>query len=251
MPTVNSNNYKSRCNLSENDLQSMHSFDLFSENNMEPIENENLIKHPRRNLENIDLFEGISDEESVLNGDDTDSQSSSFDNENTSNASSPEIDIVNQESSPRSQNVFEEFIKVENSESLNTTPVKIKKEKLDNSDMQRSKSNEKSATVNKTLKMYISNMDCWMLLGNILMLTKAQKSQLQDEFPRSFNWLLETCAQTINVEWYAIYEQLLVIETMFCLGIQNLETLKDCVYIKSKNPVKDLQILISAYREIW
>lgn len=230
----------------------MHSFDLFSENNMEPIQNEDLIKQPRRNLEKIDLFEGISDEESVLNDDDIDAQPSCSVIENESITSSQESGLRTEGSRTRSPDVFEEFIEIENPENPNNPPVKIKQEKHEDSDKENRKLNEKStAAANRALKMYISNMECWMLLGNILMLTKAQRSQLQDKFPRSFNWLLETCAQTINVDWSAVYEQLLCIETMFCLGIENLETLKDCVYIKSKNPIKDLQTLITAYREIW
>uniref|UniRef100_A0A1A9WNM2 Rrn7/TAF1B C-terminal cyclin domain-containing protein n=1 Tax=Glossina brevipalpis TaxID=37001 RepID=A0A1A9WNM2_9MUSC len=67
----------------------------------------------------------------------------------------------------------------------------------------------------KSLHFLISNMDCWLLMGYILMLTKTQKQQLRDKFSRSFCWLLDTCAETLGVDWSIVYEQLLVIELMF------------------------------------
>ncbi|XP_058983898.1 TATA box-binding protein-associated factor RNA polymerase I subunit B isoform X1 [Musca domestica] len=101
------------------------------------------------------------------------------------------------------------------------------------------------------LKFYVSNMDCWLLFGNILMLTKGQLAQLKNKIPLSCMWLLETCAQTLGMEWSKVYEQLLVLEMMFCLGINDLESVKDCVYLKYKYPIKDYQVVITAHRDIW
>ncbi|XP_037822272.1 TATA box-binding protein-associated factor RNA polymerase I subunit B [Lucilia sericata] len=223
------------------DLQSMHSFELFSENNMDPIDNQDFILKPRRNLENIDLFKGISDEESILNEDDDDDNSKECDGDdnimdsNMQHSGSEELKKFAIDSSSKTPIICEEFIKVE--------PVEQDSEEND-------KRKEKNIKCND-LKFYISKMDYWLLIGNIQMLTKGQKTQLQDKFPRSFNWLLETCAQTINVEWSAVYEQLLCIELMFCLGIKDPNTITNCVYINGHNPIKEIQSLINTYREVW
>uniref|UniRef100_A0A1A9V8R8 Rrn7/TAF1B C-terminal cyclin domain-containing protein n=1 Tax=Glossina austeni TaxID=7395 RepID=A0A1A9V8R8_GLOAU len=102
-----------------------------------------------------------------------------------------------------------------------------------------------------SLNFLISNMDCWLLMGPILMLTKTQKQQLQDKFSRSFCWLLQTCAQTLGVDWSVVYEQLLVIELMFGEGIESLNNFDGCIQYKYNNPIKDFNTLINAYREIW
>ncbi|XP_037894877.1 TATA box-binding protein-associated factor RNA polymerase I subunit B isoform X1 [Glossina fuscipes] len=103
----------------------------------------------------------------------------------------------------------------------------------------------------KSLNFLISNMDCWLLMGHILMLTKTQKQQLRDKFPRSFCWLLETCAETLGVDWSIIYQQLLVIELMFGEGIESLNNFDGCIQYKYNNPIKDFNTLINTYREIW
>uniref|UniRef100_A0A1B0A7W3 Rrn7/TAF1B C-terminal cyclin domain-containing protein n=1 Tax=Glossina pallidipes TaxID=7398 RepID=A0A1B0A7W3_GLOPL len=103
----------------------------------------------------------------------------------------------------------------------------------------------------RSLNFLISNMDCWILMGPLLMLTKTQKQQLQDKFSRSFCWLLETCAQTLGVDWSVIYEQLLIIELMFGKGIESLDNFDGCIQYKYNNPIKDFNTLINAYREIW
>lgn len=213
------------------DLQSKHSFEIFNENNMEPIDSKDFITSPRRNLENFDLFEGISDDESVLKDDDY------------NDANNSKRFVLNGNNTSCSENSFmcsmEEFIKVE-PESPSRPKLETVENNINNSD--------KSSNA---LKMYISNMDCWMILGSILMMTKSQKTQLQDKFPRSFNWLLETCAQTINVEWSAVFEQLLCIETMFCLGINDPKTIKNRVCMNTHNPFKEIKMILTTYREIW
>lgn len=229
-------------NKSDEDLQSMHSFELFSENNMDPIDDQDFITKPRRNLENIDLFEGISDEESILNesknNDDNDSDDANITliSDDEDKAVKPAT-LLNT-SRPTTPPILEEFIKIE--------PVSPNH----SNNLNKTKSKE---NINKenSLKFRISNMDCWLVLGNMGMLTKTQESQLQDKFPRSFNWLLETCAQTINVDWSSVYEQLLCIELMFCMGIQDPSTIKNCVYIKGFNKYKDIESLLKSYREIW
>ncbi|XP_023308620.2 TATA box-binding protein-associated factor RNA polymerase I subunit B [Lucilia cuprina] len=225
-------------NNNNDDLQSMHSFELFSENNMDPIDNQDFIVKPRRNLENVNLFEGISDDESVINEDDDDDNSKEFNDDddnimdsNVERSGPGQLKSFTIDSSSKRPIICEEFIKVE-------------------PDEQDSEENDKNIKCND-LKFYITKMDYWLLIGNIQMLTKGQKTQLQDKFPRSFNWLLETCAQTINVEWSAVYEQLLCIELMFCLGIKDPNTIKNCVYINGNNQMKEIQTLINTYREVW
>lgn len=214
--------------IAEDELQSMHSFNVFSENNMEPIDAKHFITKPRRNLDKIDLFANISDEESVLNAESDEEETDTL---NTSESIfAEECDLTP---------VLEEFIKQE--------PVSPR-----NSNVNLSLAKKRNvSTNNNVFKFYISNMDCWMLLGSSSKTTHAQKTQLQDKFPRSFNWLLETCAQTIGVEWHAVFEQLMCLETMLCLGINDPKTIKNCVYSSSHNQNKHLQLIINNFREIW
>lgn len=94
-------------------------------------------------------------------------------------------------------------------------------------------------------------MDCWSLMGAMLNLTTIQKQQLPNKLPQSFNWLINICAQMLGVDWYVIYEQLLVIEVMFGLGVDNFNNFKDCIYLKYDHPIKEFNHLIKTYRGIW
>lgn len=85
----------------------------------------------------------------------------------------------------------------------------------------------------------------------MLHLTVSQKEQLPTKLPRSFNWLINICAQMLRIDWFIIYEQLLVIEVMFGLGVEDLSNFKDCVYLKYNHPIKDINQLIKSYRDIW
>ncbi|XP_017474264.1 PREDICTED: TATA box-binding protein-associated factor RNA polymerase I subunit B [Rhagoletis zephyria] len=112
-------------------------------------------------------------------------------------------------------------------------------------------SNDISNIEERSCTLLTSNMDCWTLLGYSHNLTVCQKKLLESKFPRSFFWLLETCAQSINVDWCVIYEELLTIELMFAYGVEDLNDFKDYIRFKYNNPIKDFNMLINTYRELW
>ncbi|XP_054726857.1 TATA box-binding protein-associated factor RNA polymerase I subunit B [Anastrepha obliqua] len=111
--------------------------------------------------------------------------------------------------------------------------------------------NNTTETAERTCTLLTSNMDCWTLLGYPHQLNGCQKKILESKFSRSFFWLLDTCAQSINVDWCVIYEELLTIELMFAYGIEDLNGFKDCVRFKYNHPIKDFNMLINSYRELW
>ncbi|XP_011199724.4 TATA box-binding protein-associated factor RNA polymerase I subunit B [Bactrocera dorsalis] len=169
------------------DVSALHSINAFSECDMEPIKNsdEPLILQPRRGLNQIRLFDGLSDDEA-----------------DTVDAN--EID-----------------------------------------------SNNPPSAEERTCTFLTTNMDCWTLLGYSHNLNSCQKKILQNKFSRSFFWLLETCAQSINVDWCILYEELLTLELMFAYGIEDLEYFQDCIRFKYNNPIKDFNMMINSYRELW
>lgn len=169
------------------DVSALHSINAFSECDMEPIKksDEPLILQPRRDLNQISLFEGLSDDEA-----------------DTVDAN--EIDCNNAVSAEE-----------------------------------------------RTCTFLTTNMDCWTLLGYSHNLNSCQKKLLQKKFSRSFFWLLETCAQSINIDWCILYEELLTLELMFAYGIEDLEYFRDCIRFKYNNPIKDFNMMINSYRELW
>ncbi|XP_054088438.1 TATA box-binding protein-associated factor RNA polymerase I subunit B [Zeugodacus cucurbitae] len=171
----------------ETDVSALHSINAFSECDMEPIKKSDvpLILQPRRGLNQIRLFDGLSDDEADI-------------------VDANEIDcntIVNEAES--------------------------------------------------TCTFLTTNMDCWTLLGYSHNLNSCQKKILQSKFSRSFFWLLETCAQSINVDWCILYEELLTLELMFAYGIEDLTFFQDCIRFKYNNPIKDFNMMINSYRELW
>lgn len=178
---------------------------------------ENGTIEPRRNLGSFDIFADIEDEEYLYNG--------NGENANTNDT------ISSRPSSP----------------SADSMPTNVAGDIYIKSEFIPEASNAEPDII----KFYTSNLDCWMIFGNILMLSKPQIAQLQDKLPLGFFWLMQTCAQTIGMDWEKVYEQLLVIETMLCLGIEDLDNVTDCVYLKYTNPIKDYQKVINSLREIW
>lgn len=171
----------------EIDISALHSINAFSECDMEPIKKSDvpLILKPRRGLNQIRLFDGLSDDEA-----------------DTVDAN--EIDCNN-------------IVSAE----------------------------ERACTFLTT------NMDCWTLLGYSHNLNNCQKKILQSKFSRSFFCLLETCAQSINVDWCILYEELLTIELMFAYGIADLTYFQDCIRFRYNNPIKDFNMIVNSYRELW
>ncbi|XP_037951886.1 TATA box-binding protein-associated factor RNA polymerase I subunit B-like [Teleopsis dalmanni] len=108
-----------------------------------------------------------------------------------------------------------------------------------------------NAADENTMILLKSRMDCWTLMGYMTNIKDTQKKVLETKLPRSFLWLVETCANTIGVDWIMVYEQLLAIELMFTQGIENLKEFQDCIRFKNNNPTKEINMLINAYREIW
>lgn len=185
---------------------------------MDPMQGENVPDHPRRNLDKFNIFDGIDDDESLIN-------------------SSGSVSELNSSFSSRNDTP-----PPETTDTSTMGGIQIKSEFID----------ETPATAPApTHKFFISNMDCWMLLGGIPLLSKSQRTELQDRFPPIFKWLVETCAQTLGVKWSIVYEQLLAIEVMFCMGLEDLDKVENCVYFNYMNPIKDFQALINTYREIW
>ncbi|XP_067628470.1 TATA box-binding protein-associated factor RNA polymerase I subunit B [Eurosta solidaginis] len=173
------------------DVLSMHSINVFSECDMEPIKQceEPITLQPRRGLNYIRLFDDLSDDE-----DDVQSTEASTSELHSNN-------LINME--------------------------------------------ERKCTLLTT------TMDCWSLLGISHNLSGWQKKILSSKLPRTFFWLLETCAQTINIDWCIIYEELLTLELMFAYGIEDLEDFDNYIRFKYNNPIKDINMLVNSYRELW
>lgn len=103
----------------------------------------------------------------------------------------------------------------------------------------------------KTLDFFVSNFDCWILMGSVHSLWEGQKKDLLTRLPPSLRWLLNTCAQTIGVETSIVYEQLLIIELMFSYGIENLDEIKSCIRFRYNLPIKELNSIMNMYRDNW
>jgi len=101
------------------------------------------------------------------------------------------------------------------------------------------------------LLLQVSNFDCWLLHGYVKMLRQSDKRVLRQLFPCSFRWLLETCANTIGVDWDILYEQLLVIEMMFHHSIVNWSNHKEVLCIQHNTQEKDIRNLARMYKDWW
>uniref|UniRef100_A0A1I8QAR1 Uncharacterized protein n=1 Tax=Stomoxys calcitrans TaxID=35570 RepID=A0A1I8QAR1_STOCA len=181
---------------------------------MDPLPEAYDIEKPRRNLGIVDMFAGIEDEEYLYSKEDSIVNDAEKAQNHSSRASTPSDDCLDD--------------------------IHIKSEFLP----------ESNSADQEVLKFYNSNMDCWMILGNTWTLTSTQQAQLRDKLPLGFFWLLEICADTLGVEWPIVYEQLLVIEVMFCMGIENLDEVKNYVHLKYKHPIKEFDSLIISHRKI-
>ncbi|XP_075148080.1 TATA box-binding protein-associated factor RNA polymerase I subunit B [Haematobia irritans] len=211
--SMSSNNY---CTKTHCEQTNTSSIDVFSECNMDPLPTFNNIKKPRRNLGIVDIFADIDDEDYLYDNLEPHMDHSNTNHNNSSRPMTP-------------MSIGEIYIKSEFITET-TTPPNIEPE---------------------TLKFLNSNMDCWMLLGNMLPLTTGQHLQVRDKLPKGFFWLLETCAQTLDVDWPVVYEQLLIIELMFCMGVEDLNDVKDCVYLKSEKSLTEYRDMIKSLRDIW
>lgn len=160
-----------------------------------------------------------------------------LDLENATNASSIDVGLCNAKKRKRRRESYESLESIDIVANANLTG------NLDESDLNSSDSDRR-------LIMHTSCMDYWLLVGSIAMLKKNQKQQLLEKFPISFAWLLETCANILGLDWSVIFEQLLVIELMFGIGLENVD-IEKCIYLKYNNRIKDFNMLVNYSREIW
>jgi len=175
------------------DLRSLNSFDVFTEDNMEPLTDFN-VDYPRRDLQTEDFY-----------------------------ADTYQDKLLNRSlSKPANE----------------TIGITIKKERL-------------SMGESKKVTLATSKMDYWILSGTIAGIREYQKKSLYRKLPGSFLWLLQTAAQTINVDPCVIYENLLALEIMYHHGIEKLDEPSGCLRFTSRNPIKDIKTLTTSYREIW
>lgn len=100
-------------------------------------------------------------------------------------------------------------------------------------------------------KLKSSNFDCWILMGKSLELNDVQTNELKRSLNLSFYWLLETCANTIGVDWRELYDQLMVLEMFFAHGIEPLENIHDRIIFQKITEVKDINKLLRHFQAHW